>query len=317
MNLDPEPPPAKKPAIDLSQASGTLPTADDSSVEIESLTTTIIQSAEKLHKISPRAYSRCYSRLPPPEAVSSSSDTETASETSHEEQLSLSESTDKNKTFPRKFVLIPEYDEKEYYECEFCHDKRKSKTFSNRHLHGKKKIKVRWFCPICGNLYAVTHRGYHIRHFHTNLIARSPEITSEAAQPVQKEKAAPVPLPVSAEPQKAASDVSNAPVPQNLGLSTSSASLNITDMPGGTVFSKEEHGLFPLSNSFNGMAQSQQNANFLLGNPLSTSTTLFSGPDILPPINVRNDLSSSNDSIASGISTNPLFMSKDSISGNH
>jgi len=39
-------------------------------------------------------------------------------------------------------------------------------SFHTDHQHGSNKLVVRWYCPMCDTLYAVTHRGYHIKNRH-------------------------------------------------------------------------------------------------------------------------------------------------------
>jgi len=184
--MDVSQPPDKKHKIDLSASSGALPSFDDQAQEIASLVKLMLETADKLRKLSAKQYSECYAKLSVPEAGSSSSDSETASEASADEGKALADSTDgKDKKFHRKYVLLPQYDEKEYYECETCHQQRRAKNFSSRHLHGKAKQSIRWFCPVCKNKFAVTHRGYHIRKTHPSLIVPTSESTSAPLESTQ------------------------------------------------------------------------------------------------------------------------------------
>ena len=54
----------------------------------------------------------------------------------------------------------------EYYECTICGERRVANTFYADHQHASQRPSVRWYCPQCKELFAVTHRGYHIRKRH-------------------------------------------------------------------------------------------------------------------------------------------------------
>jgi len=65
-----------------------------------------------------------------------------------------------------KYNLPGDAGKKEYYQCMNCGERRVTNSFQADHVHEGKKLSVRWYCPLCDTLYAVTHRGYHIKNRH-------------------------------------------------------------------------------------------------------------------------------------------------------
>jgi len=64
-----------------------------------------------------------------------------------------------------KYNLPGDMGSKEYYQCMECNERRTTNSFHADHQHDG-KYTVRWYCPMCDTLYAVTHRGYHIKYRH-------------------------------------------------------------------------------------------------------------------------------------------------------
>jgi len=64
-----------------------------------------------------------------------------------------------------KYSLPGDMGNKEYYQCMVCNERRTVNSFHADHQHDC-KYTVRWYCPMCDTLYAVTHRGYHIKYRH-------------------------------------------------------------------------------------------------------------------------------------------------------
>jgi len=65
-----------------------------------------------------------------------------------------------------KYVLPGDAGKREYYQCMVCGERRVTNSFQADHQHEGVKLSVRWYCPLCATLYAVTHRGYHIKNRH-------------------------------------------------------------------------------------------------------------------------------------------------------
>ena len=65
-----------------------------------------------------------------------------------------------------KYNLPGDAGKREYYQCMECSERRTTNSFHADHQHKGKKLMVRWYCPLCDTLYAVTHRGYHIKNRH-------------------------------------------------------------------------------------------------------------------------------------------------------
>jgi len=65
-----------------------------------------------------------------------------------------------------KYNLPGDAGMREYYQCMICSERRTTNSFHADHQHEGQKLSVRWYCPLCDTLYAVTHRGYHIKNRH-------------------------------------------------------------------------------------------------------------------------------------------------------
>ena len=70
----------------------------------------------------------------------------------------------------RKYVLLKEYAEKEFYQCMECKERRPANSFGAVHTHGAARPNIRWHCPICDSFLAVTHRGYHLKSRHSDVV---------------------------------------------------------------------------------------------------------------------------------------------------
>lgn len=70
----------------------------------------------------------------------------------------------------RKYVLPKEFAEKEFYQCMECKVRRPANSFGATHTHGAARPNIRWHCPICDSFLAVTHRGYHIKSRHSDVV---------------------------------------------------------------------------------------------------------------------------------------------------
>lgn len=66
----------------------------------------------------------------------------------------------------RKYDLPDNKSQFEYYQCSECQERRPTNSFHADHQHGANKLDIRWFCPLCDCLFAVTHRSYHIKCRH-------------------------------------------------------------------------------------------------------------------------------------------------------
>jgi len=71
----------------------------------------------------------------------------------------------------RKYILPEDVAAKEFYQCMECEERRSSNTFGNSHTHeNSPKPNIRWYCPLCDTFYAVTHRGYHLKNSHSDVV---------------------------------------------------------------------------------------------------------------------------------------------------
>jgi len=71
-----------------------------------------------------------------------------------------------------KYVLPGDAGKREYYQCMVCSERRTTNSFHADHQHEGQKLTIRWYCPLCDTLYAVTHRGYHIKNRHKSAETR-------------------------------------------------------------------------------------------------------------------------------------------------
>jgi len=70
----------------------------------------------------------------------------------------------------RKYVLPKDIAEKEFYQCMVCKERRTTNSFA-AHTHEESlKPCIRWYCPLCDSFYAVTHRGYHVKKCHSDVL---------------------------------------------------------------------------------------------------------------------------------------------------
>jgi len=95
----------------------------------------------------------------------------------------------------RKYVLPEETAAKEFYQCRVCKERRPINSFGVDHVHPDcSKSDIRWYCPLCDTLYAVTHRGYHLKSHHMDVISVvQPQQSSVERKPASAvEKSAPV-----------------------------------------------------------------------------------------------------------------------------
>lgn len=67
-----------------------------------------------------------------------------------------------------KYTLPGDAGKREYYQCMVCEERRVTNSFMADHQHEGQKSQIRWYCPLCDTLFAVTHRGYHIKNRHKN-----------------------------------------------------------------------------------------------------------------------------------------------------
>jgi len=81
----------------------------------------------------------------------------------------------------RKYVLPKDVAEKEFYQCMVCKERRTANSFGATHTHdGSAKMSIRWYCPICDAFFAVTHRGYHVKSRHSDVLSIAhPESVAE------------------------------------------------------------------------------------------------------------------------------------------
>jgi len=76
------------------------------------------------------------------------------------------DSARRSSTAFHKYNLPGDAGKREYYQCMICSERRTTNSFHADHQHEGEKLSVRWYCPLCDTLYAVTHRGYHIKNRH-------------------------------------------------------------------------------------------------------------------------------------------------------
>jgi len=67
----------------------------------------------------------------------------------------------------RKYTLPGDANEMEYYQCMICKEQRHTNSFHAGHVHLGQKPKIRWYCPLCNDFFAVTHRSGHIKKRHS------------------------------------------------------------------------------------------------------------------------------------------------------
>jgi len=82
-----------------------------------------------------------------------------------------------------KYNLPGDAGKREYYQCMICNDRRVTNSFHADHQHDGQKLSIRWYCPLCDTLYAVTHRGYHIKNRH-----KSPGNSKKGSDAVKPEE---------------------------------------------------------------------------------------------------------------------------------
>jgi len=71
----------------------------------------------------------------------------------------------------RKYVFPKDVEEKEFYQCTVCKERRKTNSFGMNHTHSESvKSSIRWYCPLCDSFFAVTHRGYHVKSRHSDIL---------------------------------------------------------------------------------------------------------------------------------------------------
>ena len=119
----------------------------------------------------------------------------------------------------RKYTLPPEYADKEFYQCMVCKERRPTNSFSANHSHdGAPKSSVRWYCPVCDSFFAVTHRGYHIKSRHSDLLASSCHAESSPATCVSDsdQESCPCKRPWDSSSDTTSEDASPAPKAQRL-----------------------------------------------------------------------------------------------------
>jgi len=86
-----------------------------------------------------------------------------------------------------KYTLPKEVAEKEFYQCMLCKERRATNSFGSAHTHAESaKSCIRWYCPLCDKFFAVTHRGYHVKSRHSDVltIAHSEPVAEAESSPV-------------------------------------------------------------------------------------------------------------------------------------
>jgi len=81
----------------------------------------------------------------------------------------------------RKYTLPGDGDEREYYQCMTCQERRHENSFSSNHIHMGQRAKIRWYCPLCDAFFAVTHRSGHIKNRHSKATATATTTTTTTA----------------------------------------------------------------------------------------------------------------------------------------
>jgi len=101
----------------------------------------------------------------------------------------------------RKYVLPKEIADKEFYQCMVCKERRATNSFGSSHTHDDSaRPNIRWYCPLCDSFFAVTHRGYHVKSRHSDVLT--------IAQPMAVAEQMPT-APVDPASLKRSSDESN------------------------------------------------------------------------------------------------------------
>jgi len=87
------------------------------------------------------------------------------------------------KTGNSKYALPKEIAEKEFYQCMVCKERRTTNSFvSSHHTHeANERPCIRWYCPVCDAFFAVTHRVYHVKARHSDLVTLKPAFSESAA----------------------------------------------------------------------------------------------------------------------------------------
>jgi len=82
-----------------------------------------------------------------------------------------------------KYALPKEVAEKEFYQCMVCKERRTINSFATtHHTHeGNERSCVRWYCPLCDSFFAVTHRVYHVKCRHSDLLTVHPAFSSSSS----------------------------------------------------------------------------------------------------------------------------------------
>jgi len=76
-----------------------------------------------------------------------------------------------SRAFNHKYILPKDKAEKEFYQCMVCKERRTRNSFGLAHTHEQSvRPTIRWYCPICDSFFAVTHRGYHIKNRHSDIV---------------------------------------------------------------------------------------------------------------------------------------------------
>jgi len=86
----------------------------------------------------------------------------------------------------RKYVLPKDVAEKEFYQCMVCKERRSTNSFGSVHTHDSTtRPSIRWYCPLCDSFFAVTHRGYHVKSRHSDIltIAHSEPVVAQQSSP--------------------------------------------------------------------------------------------------------------------------------------
>jgi len=96
----------------------------------------------------------------------------------------------------RKYVLPEDVASREFYQCMVCKERRTCNSFGAAHTHeGQAKPSIRWYCPLCDQFFAVTHRCYHIRNRHSDIVTvLHPQPSSVEQKPAASSVVAPATL---------------------------------------------------------------------------------------------------------------------------
>jgi len=80
----------------------------------------------------------------------------------------------------RKYVLPKDVAAKEFYQCMSCKERHSTNSFGTTHAQTCDKPSVRWYCPLCDSFFAVTHRGYHVKSRHSDVLTIvHPQVSSD------------------------------------------------------------------------------------------------------------------------------------------